>query len=111
MDFEKSEIGQALKEAQNSGRFWRAEWGFRMFWKCEAAPEGAIFTGSIDLIYENADGTYTICDYKSDSEIDVEKYRGQQASYRAAAAKLLKIDEEKIALNLYFLKHNQIVKL
>ena len=110
-EFEKSEIGLSLKDAQNKGRFWRAEWGFRMFWKCDAAPDGAIFTGSIDLIYENADGTYTICDYKSDTEIDSEKYRGQQESYRAAASKLLKISEEKINLNLYFLKHNQIVKL
>ena len=110
-DFAASTIGSELKDAQEAGRFWRAEWGFRMFWKCDEAPDGAIFTGSIDLIYENADGTYTICDYKSDNEIDSEKYRGQQECYRAAAAKLLKTDEEKISLNLYFLKHNQIVKL
>ena len=68
--FAASTIGAELKAAQEAERFWRAEWGFRMFYKTGDFPEGAIFTGSIDLIYENADGTYTICDYKSDNEIN-----------------------------------------
>ena len=110
-DFAASSIGAELKGAQEAGRFWRAEWGFRMFWKCNEAPDGAIFTGSIDLIYENADGTYTICDYKSDNEINSEKYRGQQECYRAAASKMLKVPEEKISLLLYFLKHNECVNI
>ena len=82
-----------------------------MFWKCDATPEGAIFTGSIDLIYENADGTYTICDYKSDTEIDSEKYCAQQECYRAAASKMLKISEEKISLILYYLRHKECVNI
>lgn len=109
--FAASTIGAELKAAQEAERFWRAEWGFRMFYKTGDFPEGAIFTGSIDLIYENADGTYTICDYKSDNEINGEKYRGQQECYRAAAAKMLKIPEEKISLFLYFLKHNKSVNI
>ena len=111
MEFAESEPGKQLVDAQTAGRFWRAEWGFRMFWKCDAAPEGAIFTGSIDLIYENADGTYTICDYKSDTEIDSEKYRAQQECYRAAASKMLKISEEKISLILYYLRHKECVNI
>lgn len=111
LEFSESQLGQDFSEAKRAGRFWRAEWGFRMFWKSQAAPEGAIFTGSIDLIYENADGSYTICDYKSDSEIDAEKYRGQQECYRAAAGKMLGVSEDKISLRLYFLKHKKIMEL
>ena len=111
MEFAESEPGKQLVDAQTAGRFWRAEWGFRMFWKCDATPEGAIFTGSIDLIFENADGTYTICDYKSDTEINSEKYRAQQECYRAAASKMLKISEEKISLILYYLRHKECVNI
>ncbi|MBO4532311.1 MAG: UvrD-helicase domain-containing protein [Treponema sp.] len=103
--FAQSDLGKALEECKSAGRFYRAEWAFRMF------LDGYIFTGSIDLIFENADGIYTIVDYKSDKEIDVEKYRGQQDCYRKAAAKLLKIPEDKISCYLYFLKHNTAQKL
>ncbi|MBR4791572.1 MAG: UvrD-helicase domain-containing protein [Treponema sp.] len=98
--FAESDLGKALDECKSAGRFFRAEWAFRML------LDGFIFTGSIDLIFENPDGTYTIVDYKSDKEIDVEKYRGQQECYRKAAAKLLKISEEKISCWLYFLRHD-----
>ena len=110
-EFSESETGRHFSNAKMQDRFWRAEWGFRMFWKCNAAPEGAIFTGSIDLIFENDDGSYTICDYKSDSEIDKERYRAQQECYRAAASKMLGVSEEKIKLILYFLRHKESVEL
>ena len=110
-EFFESETGRQLALAKEAGRFWRAEWGFRMFWKCQAAPEGAIFTGSIDLIFENEDGSYTICDYKSDNQIDSEKYRGQQECYRAAASKMLGVSEDKVKLLLYFLKHKKTLEL
>ncbi len=109
--FAECEAGKAFASAKASGRFWRAEWGFRMFWKCPEAENGAIFTGSIDLIFENEDGTYTICDYKSDNEINADKYIRQQECYRAAASKMLGICEEKIQLELYYLRHNEIVIL
>ena len=73
--------------------------------------DGYIFTGSIDLIFENPDGTYTIVDYKSDKEIDAEKYRAQQECYRKAASRMLKVEEEKIECWLFFLKHKKAVKL
>ncbi len=103
--FAQSDLGQALDECKSAGRFYRAEWAFRML------LDGYIFTGSIDLIFENPDGTYTIVDYKSDKEIDVEKYRGQQDCYKKAAAHMLKIPEEKISCYLYFLKHYKAEKL
>ena len=98
--FAQSDLGKALDECKSAGRFYRAEWAFRM------QLDNYIFTGSIDLIFENPDGTYTIVDYKSDKEIDVEKYRGQQECYRKAASKLLKVPEEKISCWLYFLRHD-----
>ncbi len=103
--FAQSDLGKALDECKSAGRFYRAEWAFRML------LDGFIFTGSIDLIYENPDGTYTIVDYKSDKEIDIEKYCGQQECYRKAAAKLLKISEEKISCWLYFLRHNSAIAI
>ena len=103
--FAQSDLGQALDECKSAGRFYRAEWAFRML------LDGFIFTGSIDLIFETPDGTYTIVDYKSDKEIDVEKYRGQQDCYKKAAARMLKTSEEKITCWLYFLKHYKAIQL
>ena len=101
LKFAQSESGKALEACKAAGLFYRAEWAFRML------LDGYIFTGSIDLIFQNADGTYTIVDYKSDKQIDVEKYRGQQECYKKAASRMLKIDEEKISCCLYFLRHDK----
>lgn len=104
-EFANHEIGKQFSEAKEAGRFYKAEWSFRMF------HEGSIFTGSIDLIFQTPDGNYTIVDYKSDTEINVEKYKGQQNCYRIAASKLLEIPEEKIECVLYFLKHKTLCKV
>ncbi len=104
-DFNESELGQKLNNSKQSQRFYRAEWGFRMF------LNETIFTGSIDLIYENENGTYDIVDYKSDNSISPEKYVEQQKCYKIAASKILKVPEEKIINYLYFLKHKKIVNL
>ena len=108
-DFAASAFGKAAyagnSSARAAGRLLKAEWAFRMF------HEGFIWTGSIDLIYENADGTYTIVDYKSDSEIVPERYTAQQKTYHIAAAKLLHIPEEKISCHLWYLRHNKSVEI
>jgi len=103
--FAQSDLGKALDVCKSAGRFFRAEWAFRMM------LDGFIFTGSIDLIFENPDGTYTIVDYKSDKEIDAEKYRGQQECYRKAASRMLGVAEDKIECWLYFLRHKKAIKL
>lgn len=103
--FANSDLGKAFFAAKNEGLFFRAEWAFRMF------VDDTIFTGSIDLIFQNEDGSYTIVDYKSDNTIDAEKYVEQQKCYRTAASKLLHIPEENIQLHLFFLKHNVDVQL
>ena len=104
-DFKESTIGQKFEEAKKNARFYKAEYAFRMF------HNSFIFTGSIDLIFQNADGTYTIVDYKSDNEIDNKKYEGQQACYRTAASKLLNLPEDKFSCSLYYLKHNKEERL
>lgn len=104
-EFSQSAAGIALEQAKTEGRFYRAEWAFRMFY------EGTIFTGSIDLIFQNVDGTYSIIDYKSDNQIMPEKYIEQQKCYKIAASKMLKVAPEKITTSLYFLKHKEIVKI
>ncbi|MCR5252143.1 MAG: UvrD-helicase domain-containing protein [Treponema sp.] len=108
-DFSASDFGKAAYNSDSSARatnrLLKAEWAFRM------AHEGYIWTGSIDLIYENADGTYTIVDYKSDSEIAPERYTAQQNCYRIAASKLLGISEDKITCYLWYLRHNKAVRI
>ena len=108
-DFAASDFGKAAyasnTSARESKRLLKAEWAFRMF------HEGAIWTGSIDLIYQNADGTYTIVDYKSDAEIAPERYTAQQHCYRVAASKLLHIQEDKIICQLWYLRHNKAVEV
>lgn len=103
--FCQTEAGKNFIDAKQNSRFYRAEWAFKMFWN------KTIWTGSIDLIYENPDGTYTIIDYKSDNTPDSEKYAGQQNCYRTAAAKMLKVDENKIECKLWFMKDNKLISL
>ena len=104
-EFLQSDCGKQFEACKNTGGFYRAEWAFRMF------LNGTIFAGSIDLIYQNQDGTYTIVDYKSDSEVSKERYVEQQQCYKIAASKLLKVDQSQITNFLYFLRHKEIVKL
>ncbi len=103
--FAQSPLGQEFQSAKDDGRFYRAEWGFKMFW------QETLWTGSIDLIYQKADGTYQIVDYKSDNKVDEEKYLGQQNCYKMAAAKMLGLSEDKINCKLWFMKENRIVDL
>ena len=109
-DFSVSELGKAAysdsdSSARAKGRLLKAEWAFRMFY------EGSIWTGSIDLIFENPDGSYTIVDYKSDEKIGPEKYVGQQKCYKIAASKMLGIPESGICTKLWYLRHNKEVEL
>ena len=104
-EFAKSKFGILFEDAKQKGRFFKAEWAFRMMHKND------IFTGSIDLIFQNEDGTYTIIDYKSDSTMDFEKYIMQQYCYKIAASKLLNIEPEKIKTLLYFLRFQKYVNL
>jgi len=108
-EFAESPLGKAAYSASDSARaqnrFIRAELEFKMF------HDGYIWPGFIDLIYQNADGSYTIVDYKSDSNIKPEKHTAQLHTYRTLASKLFHIPEEKITCKLWYLRHGTEVEV
>lgn len=108
-EFAESPLGKAAYSSDDSARsqkrFIRAELEFKMF------NDGYIWSGFIDLIYQNADGTYTIVDYKSDSNIMPEKHAAQLHTYRTLASKLFRIPEEKITCKLWYLRHGKEVEV
>ena len=97
-EFSESPLGKAFLQAKKAGRFYRAEYGFK------TCIHGYLFTGSIDLIFQNENGTYTLVDYKTDDKICEERYILQQTCYRIAAARLLGITTDEITCFLYFLR-------
>lgn len=107
--FAESDLGRAFRAAQDAGRLARGEYAFRMY------KEGIFYTGSIDLLFEEAgqDGRpqYTIVDYKTDSVVNRERYRPQLECYREAVAAMYGVDIAQIRLYLYFLRFNQAVEL
>ena len=108
-EFAESPLGKAAYSSAGSAcaqkRFIRAELEFKMF------NDGYIWSGFIDLIYQNADGTFTIVDYKSDSNIVPEKHAAQLHTYRTLASKLFRIPEEKITCKLWYLRHGKEVEV
>ncbi len=116
--FFSSDEGKALLACKNAGGFVKAEWAFKTEILFPASAGGqevkaGLYTGSIDLIYQNPDGTYSIVDYKSDLNVKPEKYYGQQYVYRLAAARLLGLSDEeaaeKIKCRLFFLRYGKSV--
>ena len=62
-----------------------------------------IFKGSIDAVFENADGTYTVLDYKTDSVPNEKIYYNQIGCYQKVAADLFAAgDTTKIRCVLFF---------
>ena len=107
--FFDSDLGRAFRVAKDAGRLARAEYEFRMF------KDGIFYTGSIDLLFEEAglDGRplYTIVDYKTDSVVNRERYRPQLECYREAVAAMYGVDISQIRIYLYFLRFDQAVEL
>ena len=96
--FTSSQIAADFIDAKNSDRFYRAEWEFKNL------NGEYIVTGSMDLIFQNADNTYTLVDYKSDTDCVPERYYAQQTCYRQAAAALLAVSTADIKPVLYYLR-------
>lgn len=99
--FAQSETGKQVKSTIDAERFIKAEWSFRMY------RDNLLYTGSIDLIFENGDGRYTIVDYKTDAAFNNEKYLPQQLCYRTAASKILGVEESKIECKLFYLRYGK----
>lgn len=94
--FFASSLGKEFLRAKSLGRFWRTEWSFKL------NIDFALVNGTLDAIFESDDG-YIIVDYKTDSEMNPEKYIYQQQLYRLAVKEILGVQEEKIRSFLYFL--------
>lgn len=105
--FSKSSTGTDLICAKEEGRFVKAEYAFRTL----STDNQMLVTGSIDLIFQNKDGTYTIVDYKTDRKIAPGIYYGQQSCYRLAASRLLNCPQEKIRCYLYYTRFDKTIEI
>lgn len=71
-----------------------------------------IIKGIIDLVFKNADGTYTIIDYKTNQTIQPEIYKWQLSCYKQIIKDMLGIDNsEKIKTYLYYLRFGKAVEI
>ena len=102
----ESPLGAEIAECMAAGRFIKPEYSFR------SRLKNSILKGTIDLVFENPDGTYTIVDYKTNQSIKPEIYYMQLASYRQAVAAMLGIkDVSKIRCVLYYLRFGKAVDI
>lgn len=81
-NFAEGNLGKLAKEAKDSGRIFKAENNFKMM------LGDILFTGSVDLFFEKADGTVVLVDYKTDEKISAEKYFEQQYCYKESIEKI-----------------------
>ena len=94
-DFISSDLG---KDVLNSD--WvKSEFDFR------SRIDSKIIKGTMDLVYKNKDGSFTVVDFKTNQSIKPELYYNQLACYRQAISKMLGIEDEKtIKCSLFYLR-------
>jgi len=103
--FAASEYGARALKVREEGAWIKTEYAFKM------CIDSYIVTGSIDLVFDNGGGTYTIVDYKTDHEIDPARYYRQQACYRKAVATLRNVPEENVRCVLYYVRHDEFAEI
>jgi ATP-dependent exoDNAse (exonuclease V) beta subunit len=96
-------LGAEFLAAKKNGRMFKAENKFKFF------DGETIFTGAMDLVFENAEKKIVLVDYKTDREIRPEIYFSQLKCYRLAAAEIFQTDVKKIETHLYFLRYDDSV--
>ena len=96
-----SELGKAAINAT----WHKAEYPFR------SRIGSKIIKGIIDLVFKNADGTYTIVDYKTNQTIAPDLYYNQLACYRHATAAMLNVPASEIKCVLYYLRFGKAVDI
>lgn len=110
--FVQSPLGQKAKAAK-----WRKnEYDFKLLLKPPAhseknAPEKIIVNGQIDLLYEDANGTLHIVDYKTDAIENPDTHILQLAAYRRAAAHMRNKRFEDVQCYLYYLRTGTAVNV
>lgn len=79
--------------------------------------QGFKVTGSIDLLFQDTNGVFTIVDYKTDVNIKPEKYYLQLSCYRKAASYLCsqikgsEVAESEIKCYLFYLRHGKEIEI
>lgn len=102
---EAKEKNPALDALRNKREFF-AEYKFK------TKIHSYIFTGTIDAVFENADGTYTVLDYKTDSMPDEKIYYNQIGCYQKVAADLFTAgDVTKMSCVLFFAETGEFVDI
>lgn len=99
--FKESNLG---KEAVSSS-WHKAEYSFR------SSVASYIIKGTIDLVFKNKDGSFTIVDYKTNQTIEPALYYSQLACYREAVSSMLGCDAKKIRCCLYYLRFGKAVDI
>lgn len=100
--FINSDLGKRAKESN----FCRTEFAFK------SRVGNKIVKGTIDLLFQNQDGTYTIVDYKTNQKIDEDFYVNQLSCYRQAVAQILNVtDAKKIKCYLFYLRFEKAVDI
>lgn len=98
--FCSTNIFNEIKEAKIRNDFVRTEWDFKL------SLSGRVFSGQIDLIYKNANGSYIIVDYKTDRVIMPEVHEMQLAIYKKAASFILGVSLKDIQCFLCYVMHD-----
>ncbi len=100
--FASSELGKKSRHAKLNS-FCRTEFPFR------SRIGSKIVKGTVDLLFQNQDGTYTVVDYKTGQTVRPELYYGQLALYREAVSLMLGEKPENVRCFLYYLRFSKSV--
>ncbi|MGN0729629.1 UvrD-helicase domain-containing protein [Treponema sp.] len=103
--FEKSPLGKEMLDAKSSGRLCKAENKFKFL------LDNTIFTGSMDLVFQDGGGNIVIADYKTDRAAKPEMYIAQLSCYRKAAAEIFHVEMKNIKTVLYYLRYDSEVDI
>lgn len=100
--FKNSDLGKAAIKS----KWHKSEYSFR-----NRIGE-KIVKGSIDLVFQEDDGNYSIVDYKTNQSIEPSIYFNQLACYRHAIAQMMGVkDEKNIRCFLYYLRFGKAVDI
>lgn len=103
--FKTGEIFSEIEDAKKNSRFYSSEYEFKFNFA------SYLFTGSIDLCYEKSDGSYVIVDYKTDHNVNPEKYYSQQTCYRKALSEIMEVSPDCVKTVLYYVRHNRYIDI
>ena len=103
--FKQSDLGKKVADAKRSNRLCKAENKFKFL------MDDTIFTGSMDLIFQDSDKKFFIVDYKTDRVAKPELYIEQLSCYRKAASEIFQVDTKDIKTFLYYLRYDKEIDI